>query len=66
MEPTPDKLSAVAQLIEPGAPLYVDFSVFGPHGRRLLKKFMFAAFTCNAPTGEWTRQELPAPPVRSV
>eukprot|EP00969_Alexandrium_andersonii_P106484 4698026-Alexandrium_andersonii.AAC.1 len=55
MEPTPDHLSAVSQLIESGAPPYVDFSLFGPHGRRLLKKLMFAAFTC------LQRQELPGP-----
>eukprot|EP00969_Alexandrium_andersonii_P305680 13512227-Alexandrium_andersonii.AAC.1 len=62
MEPTPDQLSAVAQLIESGAPPYVDFSLFGPHGRRLLKKLMFTAFTHNAPTNEWTRQDLPGHP----
>eukprot|EP00969_Alexandrium_andersonii_P058291 2567418-Alexandrium_andersonii.AAC.1 len=37
IEPTPDQLSAVKQLIASGAPPYVDFSLFGPHGHRLLK-----------------------------
>eukprot|EP00969_Alexandrium_andersonii_P328237 14505001-Alexandrium_andersonii.AAC.1 len=60
MEPTPDQFSAVAQLIESEAPPYVELSLslFGPHGRRLLKKVMFTAFLYNAPAGEWARQEL--------
>eukprot|EP00969_Alexandrium_andersonii_P166914 7376333-Alexandrium_andersonii.AAC.1 len=44
MDPTPDQLSAVSLLIDSGAPPYVDFSLFGPHGRRLLKKLIVTAF----------------------
>eukprot|EP00969_Alexandrium_andersonii_P119424 5279961-Alexandrium_andersonii.AAC.1 len=62
MEPTPDQLSAVSQLIESGAPPYVDFSLFGPHGRRLLKKLMFTAFTYLQDSGTYQPQELPGPP----
>eukprot|EP00969_Alexandrium_andersonii_P371161 15478892-Alexandrium_andersonii.AAC.1 len=51
MEPTPDQLSAVKQLIACGAPPYVDFSLFGPHGHRLLKKLMFTAFSYSVQTG---------------
>ena len=61
-EPTADQLSAVSQLLSSGAPPYVDFSLFGPHGRRLIRKLMFTAFTYSVQTGEWQRQELPGPP----
>eukprot|EP00969_Alexandrium_andersonii_P140022 6194427-Alexandrium_andersonii.AAC.1 len=61
MEPTPDQLSAVKQLIACGALPYVDFSLFGPHGHWLLKKLMLTAFSYSVQTGEFHRQELPGP-----
>eukprot|EP00969_Alexandrium_andersonii_P149466 6609182-Alexandrium_andersonii.AAC.1 len=62
MELALDQLSAVSRLIEPGVPPYVDFSLFGPHGHRRLKKLMFAAFTYLQESGAYQRQELPGPP----
>eukprot|EP00969_Alexandrium_andersonii_P109742 4840869-Alexandrium_andersonii.AAC.1 len=62
MEPTPDQLSVVCQLIQSGAPPYVDFSLFGHHGHRLLKKLMFAAFSYSVQTGQFHREEPPGPP----
>ena len=35
IEPTADQLSAIYQLLATGAPPYVDFSIFGPHGMRV-------------------------------
>ena len=61
-EPSPDQLAAVKQLLASGAPPYVDFSLYGPYGRRMLKRLMFTAFSYNVQTGTWTRQELPGPP----
>ena len=61
-EPTPDQLSAVHQLIRAGVPPYVDFSLFGPHGRRMLRKLHLVAQRYDPSTGTWRRQELPGPP----
>lgn len=60
-EPTSDQLAAVKQLLLTNCNPYVDFSVFGPRGHRLLRKMMFATVTLNA-NGEWARRELPGPP----
>ncbi len=37
------------------------FSMFGPHGRRLLKKFACAESCFNQSTGDWTKRELRLP-----
>ena len=37
MEPTDEQLSALHQLIAAGGAPYVNFSIFGPHGKRMLK-----------------------------
>ena len=62
IEPTEDQISAVSQLLKHGAAPYVDFSIFGPHGRRLLRKLTFISYQYNAPEGSWKRLELPGPP----
>ena len=62
VEPTAEQLSAIHQLVGGGAAPYVDFSLFGPHGRRLLKRLSFFQQTFSPITGGWTRQELPGPP----
>ena len=49
IEPTEDQISAVSQLLKHGAAPYVDFSIFGPHGRRLLRKLTFISYQYNAP-----------------
>jgi hypothetical protein len=48
-------------LVDSGAPPYVDFSLFGPHGRRLLKKLTYIESCFNPSTGDWTKRELPGP-----
>jgi hypothetical protein len=61
MEPTTDQLAAVQQLLDGGQPPYVDFAVFGPHGRRTLRKLTHSAFQYNALHGSWKRRELDGP-----
>ena len=61
-EPSTEQISAVQQLIKNGATPYVDFSLFGPHAKRFLKKLQFIAFSYNPHTGEWSRSELAGPP----
>eukprot|EP00435_Cladocopium_sp_Y103_P040399 s39_g11.t1 len=60
-EPTSDQLAAVKQLLGSGAAPYIDFSVYGPHGLRLLRRLTFQAISLNS-QGEWQRKELPGPP----
>jgi hypothetical protein len=62
IEPTEDQLSAVSQLLKTGVAPYVDFAIFGPFGRRLLRKLTFISYQYNAPEGSWKRLELPGPP----
>ena len=40
----------------------MDFALFGPHGRRLLKKLSHAAHLYNPQDGSWRKAELPGPP----
>jgi hypothetical protein len=62
IEPTEEQLSAVNQLINTKCVPYVDFAIFGPFGRRLLKKLTLTCHVFHAPDGSWKRQELPGPP----
>jgi hypothetical protein len=41
IEPTAEQLDAVKQLVDSGVPPYVDFAIFGPHGRRLFKNLTY-------------------------
>ena len=61
-EPTPDQLAAVQQLISAEAAPYVDFSLFGPHGRRLMRKLHLVAHHYEPSDGSWRKQDLPGPP----
>ena len=61
-EPTYEQLSAVAQLALADAVPYVDFSLFGPHGVRMLKKLMFTAQAFCPQTGNLQMVQLPGPP----
>ena len=61
IEPTAEQLGAVKQLVDSGAPPYVDFALFGPHGRSLLKKLTYTESCYNPSTGDWTKLELPGP-----
>ena len=62
IEPTEEQISAVHHFIITGAAPYVDFAIFGPFGRRLLRKLTFISYHYNAPEGTWKRMELPGPP----
>ena len=62
IEPTQDQLSAIHQLVKNGITPYVDFSIFGAHGRRLLRKLTFISYQFNVPDGTWKRMELRGPP----
>ena len=60
-EPTDEQLSAVKMLLESGGPPYVDFSIFGPHERRALKKLMYTVTFMNPDSGKCVKQELLSP-----
>ena len=62
VEPSFEQLSAVAQLIGADAVPYVDFAIFGPHGKRAMKKISHMAYTFLPASGEWKRVEMPGPP----
>eukprot|EP00969_Alexandrium_andersonii_P281064 12426987-Alexandrium_andersonii.AAC.1 len=47
IKPTREQLSAVDQLLRSGSPPYVDFSQFGPHGKRAERKLSHVAFSYN-------------------
>jgi hypothetical protein len=57
-EPTTDQLGAVRQLLDGGQVPYVDFAIFGPHGRRTLHKLPHASMQFNAVDGSWKCKEL--------
>ena len=59
-EPTLEQVSAVHQVITADLVPFVDFSLFGPQGKRLLHKFTYLSWTF-MPDGSWLRSELPGP-----
>jgi hypothetical protein len=59
-EPTHEQLSAVHQILGFPSVAYVDFGLFGKHGRRLLAQLAFFAFVL-MPDGMWTRRQLHGP-----
>ena len=61
VEPTVEQISAVAQLVAADLVPYADFAILGPHGRRLLAKLTYLAWSFH-PDGTWTRRDLPGPP----
>ena len=61
IDPTTEQLSAVKQIIDAGLAPYVDFSLFGPYGKRFLAKLSMVAWSYQ-PNGQWLRRELPGPP----
>lgn len=56
-----DQLAALSQVIASGVVPYADFSIFGPHGQRLLRRQTFQSYTLNVSNGEWSRKEQPGP-----
>ena len=61
IEPTLEQISAVAQVTKADLAPYACFSLFGPHGRRMLQKLVSCAWAF-LPNGTWQRRELPGPP----
>ena len=61
IEPTVEQISAITQVLTADLAPYACFSIFGPHGRRLLQKLTYLSWTY-LPTGAWQRRELPGPP----
>jgi hypothetical protein len=61
VEPTVEQISAVAQVVAADLVPYADFALLGPHGRRLVGKLSYLAWTFQ-PDGTWHRKELPGPP----
>ena len=56
-----DQLGALRQVLQSGSVPFADFSVFGPHGTRRLRKQTFTGYRLNVATGEWSKRELPGP-----
>ena len=61
VEPTLEQISAVAQVVAADLVPYADFSILGPHGRRLVGKLNYLAWSFQ-PDGTWLRKELSGPP----
>jgi hypothetical protein len=61
IEPTAEQISAVHQLMASEAPPYVDFSIFGPHGHRTLRKLSHTALQYNPLDGSWKHKEQDGP-----
>ena len=60
-EITVEQLTALHCLISSGAPPYVDFSVWGPHGYRLMRKLKMTGMQV-MPGGDFRQIELSGPP----
>ena len=61
IEPTDEQVSAIAQVLAADLNPYADFSLFGPYGRRMLRKLVYLQWIY-LPGGKWQRQELAGPP----
>jgi hypothetical protein len=59
-EPTADQLSALAHLLKSHC-CYVDFSIWGPHGMRILKQMKVSGLVMSA-NGELMHHEFKGPP----
>ena len=60
-EITIEQLTALWALVKSGAPPYVDFSVWGPHGYRLMRKLRLTGLQLT-PGGDLRQVELSGPP----
>eukprot|EP00435_Cladocopium_sp_Y103_P031144 s2849_g7.t2 len=60
-DPSPDQLAALRQVIAAGALPFACFTLFGPHGQRLLRRQTFTGYQLNVATGEWAKREQPGP-----
>ena len=61
IEPTHEQVSAVHQVITNDFVPYADFAIWSPHGKRMVGKLSYCAYTFQ-PDGTWHRRELPGPP----
>ena len=58
VDPSADQLASLRQVMAAGSAPYADFSLFGPHGLRLLRKAdVHLVHTLNVATGEWPVEE---------
>eukprot|EP00435_Cladocopium_sp_Y103_P007503 s3840_g2.t1 len=60
-DPSPDQLAALRQVLNSGAVSFACFTIFGPHGQRLLRRQTFTGYQLNVATGEWAKREQPGP-----
>lgn len=60
-DPSPDQLAALRQVITAGALPFACFTIFGPHGQRLLRRQTFTGYQLNVATGDWAKREQPGP-----
>ena len=60
-DPSPDQLAALRQVLSTGSLPFACFTIFGPHGQRLLGKQFFTGYQLNVATGEWSKREQPGP-----
>ena len=60
-DPSPDQLAALQQVLASGALPFACFTIFGPHGQRLLRRQTFTGYQLNVATGEWSKKEQPGP-----
>eukprot|EP00435_Cladocopium_sp_Y103_P008443 s1353_g2.t1 len=60
-DPSGDQLAALRQVISSGALPFACFTIFGPHGQRLLRQQAFTGYQLNVATGEWSKREQQGP-----
>ena len=56
-----EQIGAIAQVVAADLVPYADFSFLGPHGKRMVGKLSYLAWTFQ-PDGTWHWKELPGPP----
>ena len=61
IEPTPDQIGALRQVLDTGSAPYVDFSLWGPHMKRALKKLQHSATLYDPTTLRWVQKSLRGP-----
>jgi hypothetical protein len=60
-DPTVEQISALDQVVRSGGTPWADFAIFGPHGKRILKKLTFTGWT-PGPDGTLVKREMAGPP----
>jgi hypothetical protein len=62
IEPTTDQIAAIKMLDDLRFVPGVDFSLFGPHGRRAIERVTYASQLWDPETNTYKRHDLPGPP----